>query len=117
MSVEALARDLGGLSRNHLHKVVQTLSSLGLVRTIRGNGGGVILAKAPHTIKIGSLIATLEGDQPVVECFRDDGGCCALSSDCRLKGFLGSARGTFYRDMDRHTIADCLPAAKLASFS
>jgi len=109
LSVETLSRLLGGLSRNHLHKIVQSLSGMGLVRTIRGNGGGVVLAIAPNKIKIGSLIATLEGDQAVVECFREDGGCCTLAPNCRLKGFVGGARSNFYSDLDQHTIADCLP--------
>lgn len=112
LSVEALSQLLGGLSRNHLHKIVQTLAGLGLVRTLRGNGGGVVLAQAAANIKIGTLIAALEGDQPVVECFREDGGCCTLTPVCHLKGFLGGARSNFYRDLDQHTIADCLPKKK-----
>lgn len=112
LSVETLSRLLGGLSRNHLHKIVQNLSAMGLVRTIRGNGGGVVLAAAPDSIKVGSLIASLEGDQPVVECFREDGGCCTLTPVCHLKGFIGGARSNFYRELDERTIADCLPKKK-----
>ena len=48
LSVEALARELGGLSRNHLHKVVQDLAALGVVRTVRGARGGVALAGPPR---------------------------------------------------------------------
>ena len=44
LSVEKLSRLLGNLSRNHLHKIVQDLAALGVVRTIRGAGGGVVLA-------------------------------------------------------------------------
>jgi len=106
-SVEALAEKLGGLSRNHLHKIVQELASLGLVRTFRGAGGGVTLAVAPRDIRVGTLIRQLEGDQPVVECFRADGGCCTLTTGCRLRGFIGSAREDFYRNLDGHTLADC----------
>ena len=44
MSVEQLAHELGGLSRNHLHKIVQDLTTLGITRTVRGAGGGVALS-------------------------------------------------------------------------
>lgn len=112
LSVEALSQLLGGLSRNHLHKIVQNLAAMGLVRTIRGSNGGVVMAKAPEKIRIGSLLAQLEGDQSLVECFREDGGGCTLTSVCRLKSFLGVARSNFYRELDQHTIADCLPRKK-----
>lgn len=115
LNVEKLSQLLGGLSRNHLHKIVQNLSAMGLVQTIRGSNGGVILAKDPDEIRIGSLLARLEDDQSLVECFREDGGGCTLTPVCRLKGYLGGARTNFYRELDEHTIADCLPPKKTAS--
>ncbi|MEJ1975974.1 MAG: Rrf2 family transcriptional regulator [Acetobacteraceae bacterium] len=117
LSVEALARELGGLSRNHLHKIVQDLAALGIVRTVRGAGGGVRLAVAPEAIRVGALVRQLEGDQPIVECYRADHGCCTLLAGCRLRGFLHDAREDFYRSLDGHTVADCLaqPSAVAAS--
>ena len=55
VNVETLAHALGGLSRNHLHKIVQDLAALGIVKTLRGASGGVILAKAPREARIGAL--------------------------------------------------------------
>lgn len=112
LNVETLAALLGNVSRNHLHKVVQNLAAMGLVRTIRGNGGGVVLAAQPDTIRVGKLVRDLEGDQPVVECFRADGGACSLHIGCRLRCHLQHARDGFFRDLDQHTIADCLPAPR-----
>jgi len=111
LNVEKLSALLGNVSRNHLHKIVQNLAALGLVKTIRGNGGGVVLAAAPESIKVGKLVRALEGDQPVVDCFRTDGGSCTLSIACRLRHYIGDARNGFFRDLDQHTIADCLPLA------
>lgn len=109
VSVETLARDLGGQSRNHLHKIVQELAGLGVVRTVRGAQGGVLLAQAPEDVSLGWLVRGLEGDQPLVECFRADGGCCNLSPTCRLQGLLGGAKEAFYLALDQRTLADCLP--------
>ncbi len=39
VSVGWMARELGGLSRDHLHKIVQELTGLGITRTVRGAGG------------------------------------------------------------------------------
>ena len=112
VSVETLAQQLGGLSRDHLHKIVQTLAGLGAVRTVRGIGGGVMLAAEPKEIKIGALVRQLEGDQPIVECFRADGGCCTLSASCRLRRFIARARDQFYESLDQQTLADCLTASR-----
>lgn len=109
VSVEILSRELGGQSRHHLHKIVQELAAAGLVRTTRGAAGGVQLAVSPETVRLGTLIQRLEQDQPLVECFRADGGCCTLTAGCRLRLLLRQARESFYRSLDSHTLADCLP--------
>ncbi len=108
INVETLALRLGGLSRNHLHKIVQELASLGIVRTARGAGGGVRLAKPAHEVKIGALVRALESDQAIVECFRADHGDCALERGCRLRPMLRKARESFYETLDGYTLADCL---------
>lgn len=113
MSVEVLARELGGLSRNHLHKIVQELTALGLTRTARGTGGGVALAVPPASVRLGSLVRQLEADQPIVECFRHDGCACTLLPGCRLRGMLQTARENFYRTLEGFTLADCLTGAPL----
>jgi len=110
VSVEILARELGDLSRNHLHKVVQDLVALDLVRTVRGKGGGVQLGLPPDQIRVGAVVRQLEADQALVECFRGDGGACVLTPRCRLKGMLGSARRSFLQSLDAHTLADCIEA-------
>jgi Rrf2 family nitric oxide-sensitive transcriptional repressor len=107
INVVMMASQLGGLSRNHLHKIVQDLAALGIVRTVRGAGGGVALAKPLSDVRLGELVRTLESDQAIVECFRADSGNCALDSGCRLRAMLRTARECFYESLDQHTLADC----------
>ena len=101
------------MPRNHVHKIIQDLAEAGLVRTWRGAGGGVELAKAAEEIRLGDVVRRFEAGQALVECFRPDGGACCLSPDCRLKGVLWQARGAFLASLDARTLADCLvpPAA------
>jgi Rrf2 family transcriptional regulator, nitric oxide-sensitive transcriptional repressor len=106
LNVEALARELGGLSRHHLYKVVQDLTALGLVRTTRGIHGGVALARPAAEIHLGELVRRLEADQALVECFRADGGGCVLTPRCRLKRQLARAREAFFHELDGATLAD-----------
>lgn len=106
-STEALATEIG-VPRNHLHKIVQALAEAGLVRTLRGARGGVLLGRPPAEISLGAVVRRLEDGQALVECFRPDGGACCLSPDCRLRGVLWKAREAFWAVLDTTTLADCL---------
>lgn len=111
-SAEELAQSVG-VPRNHVHKIIQDLAEAGLVRTWRGAGGGVELAMAAESIRLGDVVRRFEAGQALVECFRPDGGACCLSPDCRLRGVLWRAREAFLATLDAATLADCLavPAA------
>lgn len=107
LSTDALARELV-ISRDHLHKIVQYLAEAGLVRTIRGARGGVMLAQPASAIKVGDVIRNHEQDQALVECLRTGGGACTLLPRCGLRGMLQTAQNAFYRHLDQYTLADCL---------
>ncbi len=109
-NTETLAQEVG-VPRNHLHKIVQDLAEAGLVRTLRGPRGGVLLARAPGEISLGTVVRRLEQRQALVECFRPDGGACCLSADCRLRGVLARSQEAFLAVLDGTTLADCLVAA------
>lgn len=115
INVETLSLALGGLSRNHLHKIVQDLTALGITRTARGAKGGVVLAVAPEEVRIGTLVRHLEGDQPIVECFRTEKSSCTLMPGCSLRGMLRDAQNSFYGTLDGQTLADCLTQAARAN--
>jgi Rrf2 family nitric oxide-sensitive transcriptional repressor len=106
-STEVLAQEVG-VPRNHLHKIVQDLAEAGLVRTLRGAHGGVLLARPPTEISLGEVVRRLEREQALVECFRRDGGACCMAPDCRMRGALWRARAAFIEVLDRTTLADCL---------
>lgn len=106
-STEALAGEVG-VPRNHLHKIVQDLAEAGLVRTLRGARGGVMLAKPAQDISVGAVVRRLERGQALVECFRADGGACCLAPECRLRGALWRAREAFLTALDATALADCI---------
>jgi Rrf2 family nitric oxide-sensitive transcriptional repressor len=107
LTTEALARELA-LSRHHLQKVVQALARAGWVATRRGAGGGFTLAVEPAALSVGAVVRRLEEPQPLVECFRADGGACRLTPRCALRHRLARAREAFLADLDRTSLADCL---------
>ncbi len=95
------------ISRHHLIKVVRALAEAGFVKTQRGAGGGFMLARPAHSITLGEVVRELEKGQPIVECFRADGGHCVLTPRCRLKKRLAAAREAFLRELDTTTLAEC----------
>ncbi|MFP7570094.1 RrF2 family transcriptional regulator [Marivita sp. S2033] len=99
------------LSRNHLSKIMQRLAKGGIVETRRGSGGGAVLARAPHDIRLGDVVRLLEQDQPLVECFASGANDCSLDGRCRLKSRLRGAEMAFLDHLDGSTLADIsLPA-------
>jgi Rrf2 family nitric oxide-sensitive transcriptional repressor len=107
LSAAAIA-DHFHVSRHHMAKVLQELAAAGYVESIRGAQGGVRLARDPRDIRIGDVVRSLDKDQPLVECFRDEGSDCVLLPRCRLKGMLARAKHGFLRELDRFTLSDCL---------
>ncbi len=95
------------VSRDHLVKVLQRLAAGGYVRTTRGPGGGVRLARPAQGIRLGEVLAWLEQEPALTECFRADGGACVLSGFCALRPKLERARRAFYAALDESTLSDC----------
>ena len=96
-----------GISRHHLTKVVRDLAAAGYVATQRGAGGGFRLARPAQAITLGEVVRMLDRGEAIVECFRADGGTCALTPRCRLKRRLAAAHEAFLRQLDATTLAEC----------
>lgn len=96
-----------GISRNHLMKVVQQLASAGFVTSTRGSGGGLILPRAPEQINLADVIAEMEPDFAMVECFRENNQC-VITPACRLPSMLARATRAYLDVMRSYTLADLL---------
>ena len=103
------------ISRHHLTKIVRDLAEAGFVRTSRGAGGGLRLARPAAGITLGEVVRWLDRGQPLVECFRADGGACVLTPRCRLKSRLAAARQAFLRELDATTLAECVYTGREAA--
>jgi len=101
-----------GVSRHHLLKVVQGLARHGFVRTFRGKGGGITLARAPRDINIGRVIRLAEGPIQPVECLRGDANHCVITGACRLTRLFQEAAQNFLSTFDHVTLADLLAHRK-----
>lgn len=77
-------RDVAGrqnLSDKYLEQIVTPLSRAGLVRSVRGAGGGYLLTRTPTEYTVGDILRPLEGDLAPVECATDE-AFCDRCGDC-----------------------------------
>ncbi|WP_053081973.1 RrF2 family transcriptional regulator [Methylobacterium aquaticum] len=100
----AVARAFG-VSLNHLQKVARGLTGAGYIEARQGRAGGVRLARPPAEVRLGAVVADLEGLGCLVDCAR---GPCPLAGRCLLKTALDAAEQSFVRELDRFTLADVL---------
>ena len=96
-----------GISENHLMKVVNQLSTMGYVDTVRGKGGGMRLAMEPKKIKLGDVIRNTESDFALAECFGDN-SVCRIQTACVLQTVLSSALAGMFNVLDKHTLEDII---------
>lgn len=94
------------ISRNHLVKVVHELGKHGYLRTERGRGGGISLARAAKEIRIGDVVRAMEPNFHIVECFDPERNVCVITPQCALKHALSSANSAFMKVLDGYTLAD-----------
>ena len=102
-SVEQISRNYG-ISRNHLAKVVQRLTELGIVASTRGRNGGLRLASRPEAINVGWLVRQTEPHFHLVECFDLVTNTCPIAPSCGLKGALAKAQRAFLTALDEYTL-------------
>ena len=100
--------DYFGVSRNHLVKVVHNLAKHGLIRSTRGKGGGIQLARPADQIKLGEIVRITEPNFDLVECFDPNSDCCIVSKQCGLKNPLIEAHHAFMAVLDRSTLAEAM---------
>ena len=106
-----------GISRHHLVRVMQTLSSAGFIQLTIGRHGGVSLARDAAEISIGEVVRRTEPSLRIVECFDRKTNQCPIAPVCKLKGMLQEALEAFLGVLDRHTLADVVRMPKAQRLS
>lgn len=68
-----------GISEGYLEQLAALLKKAGLLKSIRGAGGGYVLARNMEMISVGDILRALEGNLEPVRCaaFYSEEGCAA----------------------------------------
>jgi len=72
-----------GIPEPFLRKIIPRLQRAGLIRTTRGNRGGITLAKPAHMISVLDIILPIEEKLAMHSCLLD-GSFCDRKVQCRM---------------------------------
>jgi len=100
VSLKDISRE-EGISLAYLEQLFLKLRKGDIVRSVRGPGGGYVLARAAVDISVGDVISVVEEPLNPVACLDDDVEACTRADNCitqgiwkglgdRIKGFLNS---------------------------
>ena len=95
------------ISRKYLHALLTSLKAAGLVRSIRGSGGGYILTRAPADITVSVIIKALEGTLAPSECVQDS-SVCDRSGECAAHELWMEMHNMVQELLDGVSLADPL---------
>lgn len=106
----AASQDIPG---KYLPSIIRTLARAGLIRTLRGNQGGVMLARPPEEINLREVIEAIEGPIMLVQCLRGPHQCthednCSFMPVCEnlQNMMIGQLEGTTFADLTAGTIVE-----------
>ena len=78
-----------GLPVPTVQKVVSLLSRAGLLRSVRGSGGGLQLARPAAAITLADIVEAVEGPIALTSCVESGKHDCALEGSCSVQPHWG----------------------------
>ena len=95
------------ISDKYLEQIVTQLSLAGLVRSVRGAGGGYLLTRDPAEYTVGEILRTLEGNLAPVSCVDQDDVCrCDRADRCVTVEVWRDIQSAVAGVVDNLTLAD-----------
>ena len=102
ISIKDISRP-GAISRLYLNQLFARLRRRNLVKSVRGPGGGFILARHPAEITIGEIIRAAEGKNARVGC-RSSGRKCGMIERCKTQNMWDTLERRIDEFLDSITI-------------
>lgn len=96
------------ISETHVGKVVHQLARLGYIRSVRGIGGGLELAKPADQITVGEVVQAIEGNVHLLECIGME-DVCVIQRHCKLRTVLDRAERIQMEYLNSVRLTDVLP--------
>lgn len=111
------ARDIARrqqVSEKYVGQLLAQLRTAGLVRSVRGQGGGFRLARPPREITLLEIVLAFEGTLAPVPCV-DEPETCPRSPDCVTRDLWCEMKEALERPLRRDTLATLLRRCRRTS--
>jgi Rrf2 family protein len=95
------------IPKSYLAKIFQSLVKAGLVKSVRGAGGGFVLARQPADITILDIIEAIEGRIVLQRCLDNQPHCDHLGG-CALCGIFEEAQDGVRALLTRKSLRDLI---------
>jgi len=92
------------VSEKYMGQLLAQLRTTGLVRSVRGQGGGYRLARTPEDIRLLDIVLAFEGSMAPVECV-DDPKTCERASSCAARQFWCELKDAVEKPLRKTTLA------------
>ena len=94
-----------GIPEAYLDQLLTTMHKFGIIKSRRGPHGGHALAKDAREIDLGTVMATLEGSSPPLDCFAAPSECIH-SHNCAQREVWRSVEQSIQNLLSVTTVAD-----------
>jgi FeS assembly SUF system regulator len=84
LNAEALSEETG-ISLPTVQKLVSRLSRAGLLKAVRGSGGGIQLSRPAAAITVADIVEAVEGPIALTACVDETRHDCALEGSCAVR--------------------------------
>ncbi|MCI8858588.1 MAG: RrF2 family transcriptional regulator [Lachnospiraceae bacterium] len=71
-----------GISLKYLEQIISVLQKCGYVKSMRGPGGGYMLAQKPEQYTVGMILRQIEGSLAPVACLDGEENDCVRQESC-----------------------------------
>lgn len=103
-----------GISEGYLEQLMMKLKKAGLIQSIRGAGGGYILARDVADISVGDVLRALEGSLEPVECSANSPNeSCEAAGSCVTKYVWQKINDSINRTVDEMKMKELVEESKL----
>ncbi len=94
------------ISVKYLEQIISVLSKAGYVKSVRGTGGGYMLAKDPSEYTVGMILRLTEGSLAPVSCLEFEQNNCPRADECVTLGVWEKLYAAINSVVDNITLAD-----------
>ncbi len=100
----------------YLEQILNKLRKAGLVRSVKGPGGGYLLTRKPGEVSIASILKELEGPVAITSCLNPEEGCARIDG-CVTHLLWKSLGANIEAFLETITLNDLLEKEPLLKFS